>query len=59
MYRYVRCECGNIVRYRGELTGEKCPRCERRLVNGRAVGIKVWMEAHGIRVKVLGSEVRI
>lgn len=47
MERYVKGECGNVVRYRKELTGERCPRCERRLVDGKAVNIGVWLGAHG------------
>lgn len=48
MDRYVKCECGNVVRYKKELTGERCSRCGRQLVNGNAVGIGVWLRANGI-----------
>lgn len=49
--RYVRCECGNVVRYIGELTGEKCSSCERRLVDGKAITKKEWLEGHNIYLK--------
>ena len=54
MDRYVKCECGNVVRYRGELIGERCPRCERRLVDGKAISRIEWLEAHGFQVKRIG-----
>ena len=58
MSRYVKCECGNVVRYRGNICkAGRCPRCEEWLWKGEPVGIRVWMKAHGIRV--LGSGVKI
>ena len=49
MDRYVRCECGNVVRYRGDITqAGKCPRCERWLWEGVAVTMREWLKAHGV-----------
>ena len=59
MDRYVRCECGNVVRYKGNISkAGKCPRCERWLWKGEPVSLAVWLEAHDIevlrrRVKIL------
>ena len=50
-YRYVRCDCGNVVRYRGGIMrAGKCPRCERWLWEGKSVSLPVWLEAHDIKV---------
>lgn len=51
MERYVKCECGNVVRYRGHISkAGRCPRCERWLWEGEPVTIGVWLEAHDIKV---------
>ena len=48
MHRYVRCECGNVVRYRGPVSLAKCPRCEEWLWKGEPVRKEDWLNAHGI-----------
>ena len=54
--KYQKCECGNIVRYFGELSKrERCPRCERLLVNGYPVRRFEWLVAHGIRFAALNK----
>ena len=49
MNRYVRCECGNVVRYRWDISqAGKCPRCERWLREGVGVTMREWLKAHDI-----------
>ena len=51
MDRYMRCECGYVVRYKGPIhRAGKCPLCERWLSRGIEVTRRQWLEAHGFYV---------
>lgn len=56
--RYVKCECGNAVRYRGHIgKAGKCPRCGQQLSKGEPIDRREWLEAHGIAFIKRGNKI--
>lgn len=56
MQKYVRCECGNVVRYKGYINrAGRCPRCEEWLWKGEPVRRREWLEAHGLHIREDGG----
>lgn len=55
--RYVKCECGNAVRYQGHINkAGKCPRCGKWLREGEPINRREWLEAHGIVFQKRGNK---
>lgn len=57
IYRYVRCGCKAVWRYRGRIIKKgKCPRCKRLLWEGEPVSKGVWRKALDIEAVRFGKK---